>query len=315
MIMSYANVHSFPIYKTELKRLEPNFSFLQTNDPIAAKCGEKLSAWGSKTFLSNYLCIQLNKYFEYYSKVDQSKTLHCEYLNYWLNDKIRKNPIESIYKNIIDPKTSSNIFHDNISHIKEYKSKLHKLEDDVFEKIDILNKLNEEYILFITKEARSNVSRNEVCAHSGEFVNIFNTAIIKCYDQYDKKYCKELEVFRDKYNTYAEFIKTCPNIESLKSPSKEYNSEISSYTQDPSTSEDVSYSASDIGVLVGKILGGCFVSLLVLKFTPLKSLLHFPRRKKKTDMDDIDYEIYGCYSPNYDYEETFQDTGEYNIQY
>lgn len=125
--------------------------------------------------------------------------------------------------------------------------------------------MNEEYILFITKKARNDVDHGNVCKHADNFANLFNTAIIKCYDQYDKKYCKELEVFRNKYNTYAEFIKTCPNIESLKSPSKEYNSEISSYTQDPSSSEDVSYSASDIGVLVGKILGGCFASLLVLK--------------------------------------------------
>lgn len=258
-------MHSFPIYKTQLNKLEPDFNVLLTDDPIVTKCREKLGVSTNSNFLSNYLCIQLNKYFKLYSNVDKSETLHCEYLNYWLNDKIRKNPTESIYKNIIESKTSWNIFQDINSHASDYKSKLKKLNDVIFNNIDILNNLNEEYILFITKKARNDVDHGNVCKHADNFANLFNTAIIKCYDQYDKKYCKELEVFRNKYNTYAEFIKTCPNIESLKSPSKEYNSEISSYTQDPSSSEDVSYSASDIGVLVGKILGGCFASLLVLK--------------------------------------------------
>lgn len=48
---------------------------------------------------------------------------------------------------------------------------------------------------------------------------------------------------------------------------------------------------------------------------PLKSLLPFRKQKKNTDWDNIDYESYGYYSPNYEHEQAFEDTGQYNVQY
>ncbi|SBT84132.1 PIR protein [Plasmodium ovale] len=311
----YEHVKNFLSYKSILESFGHDFSVDPTNDPIIAKCRNNVSVDVVKRFFFTDLCIKINKYLKHFNDLKQNIHEHCEYLNYYLNDKYNNNSDNFLYKNALDPKDPLNMFDASISNISEYKCKLYHIKEDVFKNIHILNKLNEEYILFITKKARNDVGHNDVCNNARNFANIFKTAIIKCYDNYDNNYCKELKAYRKKYNIYAEYINTCSDVPSLKLPPEPNTLEVSTNTRDLPTIENDSYSASDIGVLVGKIFGGCLASLLVYKFTPLKSLLPFRKQKKNTYLDNIDYEAYVYYSPSYEHEQAFEDTGQYNVQY
>ncbi|SBT58431.1 PIR Superfamily Protein [Plasmodium ovale wallikeri] len=310
----YEHVKNFLSYKSILESFGHDFSVDPTNDPIITKCRKNVSAEVVQRFFFTDLCIKINKYLKHFSDLKENIHEHCEYLNYYLNGKYKNNKDVLLYKNALDPNDPWNIFDDTISNVSKYKSKIYNLEEDVFDKIDTLYKLIEQYIFFITRTKQPDM-RDHFCKYAEGFANLYNTAIDECYNEYDNKYCRELKEYRNKYITQEKFIKTCKNVQSLKPSPESNSSEVSANTGDLSTVVNDSYSASDIGVLVGKILGGCLASLLVYKFTPLKSLLPFRKQKKKTDWDNIDYEAHGYYSPNYEHEQTFEDTGQYNVQY
>ncbi|SBS90270.1 PIR Superfamily Protein [Plasmodium ovale curtisi] len=310
----YEKVKDFLSYKAKFDSFEYKFSDFIISDPIVMKCRENKSLDVTKRFFLTDLCVKVNKYLKYFSDLNKNSVEHCEYLNYYLNGKYKNNKDVLLYQNALDPQDPWNIFDDSISNISKYKSKIYHLEEDVFEKIDTLYKLIEQYIFFITRTKQPDM-RDNFCKYAEGFANVYNTAIDECYNEYNNKYCRELKEYRNKYSTQEEFIKTCQNVQSLKPSPEQNSSEASTYTRDISNAQDVSYSASDIGSLVGKILGGCLASLLVYKFMPLKSLLPFRKQKKNTDWDNIDYESYGYYSPNYEHQQAFEDTGQYNVQY
>ncbi|GAB69351.1 VIR-like CYIR protein [Plasmodium cynomolgi strain B] len=212
----YEHVKTFPTYGSKLQELErfSNISY-NTNDPIAMWCMKNIHSHGKFFFID--LCITLNKYFQYYDKLKPVDSKHCEYLSYWLNNKSKLHNALPLYKNILDGDNSLNIFDKRIPNIDACKSKLVNLSNEVVKNINKLNNLNEQYLFLITKHKIGWSTHDELCSYAEKFAELYNSAIMECFKDFNNKYCKELIEFKVRFNKYKSFTDTCTLIQPLRS--------------------------------------------------------------------------------------------------
>ncbi|SBT57434.1 PIR Superfamily Protein [Plasmodium ovale wallikeri] len=317
---NYENVKNFPAYKNLLEQSWHDYSFNETGDPVVNTCRQNENANTVRGFSFIHLCIKINKYIEYYSDPSKhssdlhvSNNGHREYLNYWLNDKYKNNNDYSLYKDVLDSKDPLKIFNSNIRNISEYKSKIYELGDDIFNRVDTLYKLYDQYLSYITKREYS-ITNEILCKHADEFADIYNKAIGECNNKLHNKYCKELEYLKQRYE--GNISKTsCPKTPLLLSPHEAYTYKADTFGEHLPSDDNDSYSVGDMAILAGKILGGCFIPLLLYKYTPLGSCLRPRKRKNKTNWDNIDDGTHVNYSYYYGNEETIPYNEEYNMHY
>ncbi|GAW83895.1 hypothetical protein, conserved [Plasmodium gonderi] len=286
--LKFRHVKTFPTYKSKLEEIE-RFSSISyyTTDPIATSCKSNGEAYVIPILFTD-LCIKLNKYFHYYTNLKAIDSKHYEYINYWLNKKKKVANGNVLYEKILSGDKSLNILYNSVSPLNdEYQSKFHHLSDEVVRKIDILNELNEQYLFFITKKKIGETFHTDLCDYLRKFANKYNEEVRKCFNNFDNKYCKELIEFKIRYNKYANYIKTCDNINPLTSIPGAQDYELAALKKYSLIEDDSSNSVVNILINVAKVLGGVAVLFLIVKYAPLKSLRGSRKRKKKKDYDHI----------------------------
>ncbi|GAW82034.1 variable surface protein [Plasmodium gonderi] len=272
ILTKYDHVKTFPTYASKFKELDifSDIKFV-TNDPIVKTCKEKAKQPEGFFFID--LCTRLNKYFDYFSTLKPLDSKHCEYINFWLNDKLKSYNELNLYRRILNHDISLDIFDTRIEDILKYKSKLGVLSNDVVEKINILNKLNEQYLFFLTKKEIGRTVDSELCEHAKKFAEIYNKAIDEC-SNYNNKYCKALIEFKVKYDKHNGFTRTCPNVQDLTIIPGTRNYELEILRRYASLHGDGTYSVTDVLKTLGKILGGAVVLFLIMKtFLSMKIMI------------------------------------------
>ncbi|SBT83182.1 PIR protein [Plasmodium ovale] len=307
----YELVKKFHEYKLKLEEFGKNINVNAENHDIVNKCKQNADIISRNGFNNTELCIQLNKYFKYYSDKEVVR-LPCLYVNYWLNNQRIKNPTNEVYEKILNQDMSFKIFDYSIKNMDEYASRLNIIPDEITKRVGTLLKLDEEYHSFVTEKSRSYYGY--YCKNANNFANTYNEAIDECFNKPFNRYCREIKILKEKFQ-YHKPKQLCSYIPDLKQEPEIYRGNIVSYEKDFSMSPYVSYDNGNTAALVGKIIGGLVVFLLFYRFTPLSSLLNFAKRKKKQDFDNQGDGTFDYYSYNYGNEETTQGNRGYNLLY
>ncbi|SBT55200.1 PIR Superfamily Protein [Plasmodium ovale wallikeri] len=311
----YENVKNFQTYKNVLDQSSHNYNIDASNDSIINKRKKNTNAstFGGFPFID--LCIKINKYLKHYSSINGYNSEHCEYLNYWLNEKKRNknNKDSSLYRDVLDYFNHLNIFDADIPHINEYKSKLYLLQDDIFDKVDTIYKLYDHYFSFITKKEHGKTN-NEVCNHADSFAKIYNGVISDCNYKIENGFCNELAELKKKYQHKVSRM-VCPLRQDLLTSFQAYAKESYTYEKYFPREDDDPYTARDIAILVGKILGVCVIPFLLYKYTRLGSCLRPRKRKKKKYFANVKDKTYAHYSRDYGNQDAMPYNEQYNMQY
>ncbi|SBS94266.1 PIR Superfamily Protein [Plasmodium ovale curtisi] len=225
------------------------------------------------------------------STIEQISNLnyHSEYMNFWLNYKL---------KSISNSNVCAQDFYE--------KLKIHDLKFDSDNKIKITN-INHDNLTLMTKIYDLYISYNEISKiingnsddftkclrYSKDCVQKYDDAIKKCPQDRVSKFCDALKVFKGKYEQLKEnnFLDGC-KIEELKPLSSDKNLLMDSVVRESGPEDSVVSSSTSgdqgstagLGVVTGTIstiLGILPMSLILYKTTPFGSWISNRYFKKK----------------------------------
>ncbi|SBT84307.1 PIR protein [Plasmodium ovale] len=249
---------------------------------------------------------------EYHGKkISDDNTLtdyDCNFLNYWLNDKIKKtvnddtNYVKVFYKKI---KEKDDTFFSNPKDLEEY---LHVIDPYVLENMKLLYKLydTKQKIVEIMHASNSTEDKKELC-------NVYTKT---CYDNYKKSMDNCLDGYNDFYAALKVFERGYKYLTD-EVPDKSGYCKISEYFRLPEY--DPVLETKQRRNMTFKIMSAPlmlpFVIPLLYKYTPLGPFLRTKINIIKNRWINSD-EYGGELSPlSTDIEDNISDDGEYNIGY
>ncbi|SBS90886.1 PIR Superfamily Protein [Plasmodium ovale curtisi] len=119
-----------------------------------------------------------------------------EYMNYWLNNEIKKINGNSIcvknFYRIIMSKNNGNAV------LRQLSNKIHDIKYNELDKMNILNKLYKEYYEINRLLKTENPDEEKCRNHATSCIQIYKQGEHKCTGT-EPKFCKELSNFKDKY--------------------------------------------------------------------------------------------------------------------
>ncbi|SBT83872.1 PIR protein [Plasmodium ovale] len=203
---------------------------------VNANCNNFCNSPGNGELLGgsqcHRLCNRVMNYFKQFSSVPYSVLAsginHCHCLNYWLN--VRERDIKERGYDTLKIYDNMNIMLNGDSNSKKCQNMMHRINDDVFNRIDKLYKLHEIY----EKYSYNVVNHiNHCCADAKAFTSLYNNIIGACHDTSDP-FCDELEKLKIKIEGENGWIRKglCPS-EVLLSAKEAHKSVISKEPETP----------------------------------------------------------------------------------
>ncbi|SBT84282.1 PIR protein [Plasmodium ovale] len=243
-------------------------------------------------------------------KISEAGTLtdyDCNFLNYWLNDKLRKtvnddtNYVKEFYKKI---KEQDDSFFSNPKDLEEH---LHVIDPYVLENMKLLYELydSKQKIVEIMHDSNSTEDKKELC----------NGYTKTCYDNYKKSMDNCLNIYDDFYKA-------------LKVFETDYKHLIEQETDESGHCKDSEYFLlpdydsvleKQRNIMAGKILSAplilSFVIPLLYKYTPFGPFLRAKTKMIKNWWMNPEKNESELLLSSTDIEDNIFDNGEYNIGY
>ncbi|SBS82068.1 PIR Superfamily Protein [Plasmodium ovale curtisi] len=221
--------------------------------------------------------------------------LNCKYINYKLNDEVRKLENTSyehsdLYSKWIavyrsSPQDISTICKENMQH----------LDDVIFKKIQDLYNMYHKYNKYITTSGSSNSIE---CTEFTECVNSYNNYESICTKSSDKNFCNALDSFRIYYQSYsASVVSKCIGTQVLLRSFQMSTEDGQSFIDGGELEEDddyidpfgLQYIGTNIFIMFTIIILLSFLFFILYRFTPFGYWLR-PRIKNKIKILKIIYE-------------------------
>ncbi|SBT54982.1 PIR Superfamily Protein [Plasmodium ovale wallikeri] len=249
---------------------------------------------------------------EYHGKkISDDNTLtdyDCNFLNYWLNDKIKKtvnddtNYVKVFYQKI---KEKDNTFFSNPKDLEEH---LHVIDPDVLENMKLLYELydTKQKIVDIMHDSNSTEDKKELCKkYTKKCYDNYMEGINNCLNGYDD-FDKALKVFQRGYKYLTDEV-----------PDKSGYCKISEHFRLPEY--DFVLNAKQRRIMTTKILSASlilpFVIPLLYKYTPFGPFLRTKINLVKRRWLNSDENGSELLSKSTDTEDNISENGEYNIGY
>ncbi|GAB69722.1 hypothetical protein PCYB_004710 [Plasmodium cynomolgi strain B] len=154
------------------------------------------------------ICEKIIKYFDYLAynmhDIPPEGNKYNEYLNYWVNKKLKeiKKSATQLIEFIDERFVSSSNAYDKYS---IFKNKVYNMNEDVFNKMNILYDLYDNYSKFITEtRIKENCSK-----YANNFLQSYEKAMKKSYETNSAKLYNALMKFSVKYKNTKENLKFC----------------------------------------------------------------------------------------------------------
>ncbi|SBS95573.1 PIR Superfamily Protein [Plasmodium ovale curtisi] len=125
----------------------------------------------------------------------------CSYVNYWLNEKIRKNKI-SLVKSDFEVYNNYIAYYNSRNNPKVCHSNEIFISNDIYEEMKILHTLYELYNTFKINGANIDTG----CRELKTCVMHYNRILRNCKQDNDTKFCKALQNFKEKTFSPNEFV-------------------------------------------------------------------------------------------------------------
>ncbi|SBS92386.1 PIR protein [Plasmodium ovale] len=231
----------------------------------------------------------------------------CNFLNYWLNDKLRKkvsdgtNHIKFFYEQI---KEKEKTFYCDNNEMEEY---MHVIDPEILENMKILYELyhTKQKILDIMLKQDNSNSGKELCPqYTKKCHETYIEGVYKCLNGYED-FCKELKYFEEGYK-YLTKEKT----------DESGHCKVSEYFLLPDYG---SVLEKQRRILTIKILSSplimSFVIPLLYKYTPFGPFLRAKTKMIKNRWMNPDKNKRELLLSSTDIEDNISDNGEYNIGY
>ncbi|SBT54960.1 PIR Superfamily Protein [Plasmodium ovale wallikeri] len=120
----------------------------------------------------------------------------CSYMNYWLNEKMRKNK-NSLVESDFDVYNNYIAYYNNRNNVNVCESNKFLISADIFDEMKRLYSLYELYNTFIASRADSQSG----CRNLNVCVTYYNKILRKCKHNSDNKFCKALQNFKNIFST------------------------------------------------------------------------------------------------------------------
>ncbi|SBT83175.1 PIR protein, partial [Plasmodium ovale] len=120
----------------------------------------------------------------------------CSYMNYWLNEKIRKNKI-SLDESYFEVYNKYIVYYNNGSNKKICQSNKFFISNNIYEEMKRLYTLYELYNTFKTTSA----NKDKGCTELNTCVTHYNRILHYCKPNGDSDFCKALQNFKTKFSS------------------------------------------------------------------------------------------------------------------
>ncbi|SBT83906.1 PIR protein [Plasmodium ovale] len=304
------------------------------------------SVLGEKNENENFItsdCLKLRKYLiNFNTKENCIKRNCCQYINYFLNDMVRKNyssdsSIFDIYITYMN--------HDSNNYIKSLcASEINYMDQNKYKKIKKLYNMYQLYKIFIS------MKRGTYCFKANSCATAYNNIITEYPNLDDAKFCKALKDFKNEFeanvdistgechskiqnllpytNSCKEFLeKPMGNIASSEQQTAGLVLQVASEISDQQKAEQnvrsmadnsTSFSSTVTTLPISLISSGFGVLLIFLsfyKFTPLGHWLRLRTHGFEGISENLDGENYEMKNNNSEYNDENIEYNEYNISY
>ncbi|SBT73454.1 hypothetical protein, conserved [Plasmodium ovale] len=303
------DIYSFFVNFTEYKRYEQEMEAIYLKDNDKPTCHTYY--WDSKKFgneRANNICVKF--------KILQNVILSRKrpkpgplddkdfaYLNYWLNSISRNTTISN--------NLSVDKFQDDMSSIEDdivsvtFEKKLYDMNDDTFNKMNLLNELQTNYGEIIHYSSKIVEEYKPCMGYFQKFINTYKKCIIKCPDD-DTSFCKALKYIKEEYkqkllgiNSISEY---CTDRKNLQLPT--YSDALLEYDN-----------INVVGSIIGPSFATLFTSVFLYMFTPLGQRIRTIMGRNNGTHSDLYEENNESFLSSSDNDHINVDENSYHISY
>ncbi|SCA59890.1 Plasmodium vivax Vir protein, putative [Plasmodium vivax] len=340
----YNSVKYFPKYEGEFNNITAGSanSYIQQCNYIISSCFDgKLDFFKSCSNIAAFI-----KHLQY--KADSiEKSQKCNFLNYKINDEVKK--LKNVSYNNVD------FYNKLINGYKKYvhnlniicKKNIGYLDEDIFRKIEDLYKIYTRFNRFVLPSSSSDVSN---CQDITDPVDIYNKHKGTCENDINKDFCVALDNFKNDYQTIiGKIITKCKDAEEyLQSYVKLSENTVLLLQEDEGSGErgasgdrgisgeigetggrrdtilqdslaqegshEMGNSKSTMTIALSSMLVLSSASFLMYKFTPFGSWLRPLIQRNMKQSDKMNEEVLRFY-PNSSGNHMDIENSRYNIQY
>ncbi|VUZ99392.1 PIR protein [Plasmodium vivax] len=211
------------------------------------------------------VCAVIKGYLTYFSinPAGYNNNVYCGYLNYWLNERLRKlneyaGDATTFYT------TFSNNDNDFSTKLNMCQGKIFHLDVSEFNNTDVLYKIYEAFREFKSK-VRNTQNHNDSCKYAKECSRLYKSIINQCVPDKSNSLCDELNIIRNEFYTGEWLIgkNICMEADPLLSPEEIHKKQLEHSIQRTSGGEESSFLTPTISFSM--IIFG-IVSVLIILF-------------------------------------------------
>ncbi|SBT83507.1 PIR protein [Plasmodium ovale] len=193
--------YSFDEYNHYKSKLNDSYTFMDEEDEYNAFFSTAIPKNTVDYFKIMNNCYIIKKYLLNFIRDESCNNGKCcSYMNYWLNEKIRKNK-NSLVESYFEVYNKYIVYYNNGSNKKICQSNKFFISNNIYEEMKRLYTLYELYNTFKTTSAN-----NDRCMELNTCVMHYNRILRNCKQDNDTKFCKALQNFKEKTFSPNEFV-------------------------------------------------------------------------------------------------------------